>query len=110
MDLRVYYQKIRDWEKKIGAEFTVVKSRETADGGKAGTLTEVPQHIAAKLLVDGVADLAQPEELEKFRAEQMKAVREAAERAATVAAMQLTVVPKQELDALRAAKKSREKE
>jgi hypothetical protein len=110
MDLRVYYQKIRDWENKIGAEFTVVKSRETADGGKMGTLTEVPKHIAAKLLVDGVADLAQPEELEKFRAEQAQAVREAAERAATVAAMQLTVVPKQELDALRAAKQSRGKE
>jgi len=110
MDLRMYYQKIRDWEARIGTEFTVVKSRETADGGKTGTLTEVPKHIAAKLIVDGAADLAPTDELDKFRSEQAKAAREAAERAAALAAMQLTIVPKQELDALRAAKQIRGKE
>ena len=43
MDLKVYYQKIREWETKIVEEFPVVISKETGDGGKAGTLTEVPK-------------------------------------------------------------------
>ena len=50
MDLRVYYQKIRDIESKIAHEFPVVKSLETSDGGKPGILTEVPRRIAAKLV------------------------------------------------------------
>ena len=56
MDLRIYYQKIREIESKIETEFPVVKSRETADGGKGGTLTEVSRNTAAKLIVDGVAE------------------------------------------------------
>jgi hypothetical protein len=102
MDLRVYYQKIRDWDSKIADEFPVVKSKETTDGGKDGTLTEVSKHIAAKLIVDGMADLAEDADLEKFRADMAEAKRAADAKVAAATAMQLAVVPKQELDELRA--------
>ena len=102
MDLRVYYQKIRDWEAKIDEEFPVVKSKETADGGKTGTFTEVPRQIAAKLIVDGMAELADSEDLAKFRADQAEAKRIADQLAAAARAMQLTVIPRLELEHLRA--------
>ena len=57
MDLRIYYQKLRDMEAKIPEEFPTVVSRETPDGGKAGTKTQVPRRMAAKLIVEGLADL-----------------------------------------------------
>src|SRR5437879_4902992 len=102
MDLTKYYKKIREVEASIAAEFPVVKSKETADGGKKGILTEVPRYIAAKLVVDGIAEVAEGPDLEQFRADQEEAKRVADQLAAAAAAMQLTVIPKLELDALRA--------
>ncbi len=40
MNLRMYYDKIREWEARIGEEFMVLASLETPDGGKAGVKTE----------------------------------------------------------------------
>jgi len=62
MDLRIYYQKVRDVEAKIAEEFPTVVSRETPDGGKAGVQTQVPRRIAAKMIVEGLADLAKTKE------------------------------------------------
>jgi hypothetical protein len=101
MDLKIYYQKIRECETKILEDFPVVVSKETGDGGKAGTLTEVPKALAAKLIVDGIAALATDEELQTFRSMIAAAKADADRRAAAVAAMQLTLVPKQELEHLR---------
>jgi hypothetical protein len=102
MDLRIYYQKIREVESKIEAEFPVVKSRETADGGKGGTLTEVSRNTAAKLIVDGVAELASGDEMEQFR-EQVEAAKKTVDsHLAAVAAQRLTLIPQQEIDYLRA--------
>ena len=67
MDLRIYYQKIRDAQAKITDPCPVIVSRETPDGGKEGTLTEVPVGIAAKMVVDGAARLATTEETRTFR-------------------------------------------
>ena len=85
MDLRAYYQKIRDIESKMADEFAVVVSLETADGGKAGAFTEVSRAIAAKMLVDGIALLAEAEEAAKFRAQRAEAAREAEQKAAALA-------------------------
>ncbi len=41
MDLKIYYQKIRERKREIDEPFPVVMSRETQDGGKAGVSTEV---------------------------------------------------------------------
>ncbi len=102
MDLKHYYQKIRDLEVKITDAFAVVVSLETPDGGKAGTMTEVPPRVAAKMVVDGAARLATLEEAKRLREQQAEAQR-AAEQAAAASKVQLTVLPTAELNRLRAA-------
>ena len=69
MDLLAYYEKIRKIEAVIDAVFAVVTSRATPDGGQAGVKTEVPRGMAARLIADGKADLANPEETAQFRAD-----------------------------------------
>jgi hypothetical protein len=92
MDLRLYYQKIRDTQAEIGQAFPVVVSHETPDGGKAGTLTEVPAVVAAKMLVDGIARLARQEEAEEFRLARV-AAKQAVEAAMEASKVQLSVLP-----------------
>jgi len=69
MDLRAYYEKIGKIEALIDTVFAVVISRAMPDGGRGGVKTELPRGIAARLIADGKADLASPEEAEQFRAE-----------------------------------------
>jgi len=69
MDLRAYYEKIGKIEALIDTVFAVVISRAMPDGGRAGVKTELPRGIAARLIADGKADLASPEDTEQFRAE-----------------------------------------
>src|SRR5690349_447728 len=107
MDLKIYYQKIREVEQKIAEEFPLIVSRETADGGKEGTTTEVPRKMAAKLIVDGLSRLASAEEATHFR----KGVAEAkrlADKIAAMAQVQLTVLSPAELERLKAAAESYE--
>jgi hypothetical protein len=92
MDLRIYYQKIREVEAKIDDVFPVVISLATADGGKAGVCSEVPRRLAAKLVVEGLAKLASSEEAEAFRKENAEAARRAEENAAAQK-VQVVVVP-----------------
>jgi hypothetical protein len=69
MDLLAYYEKIRKIEAVIGTVFAVVTSHATPDGGRAGVKTELPRAVAARLIADGKADLANPEEAAQFRAD-----------------------------------------
>jgi len=103
MDLRLYYQKIRDAEAKIADEFPVVLSRETGDGGKAGTLTEVPRRIAAKMVVEGVAQVASLVQKEAFLTAQAEAKR-VLDQLAAAAQVHLTVLSSSELDRLKNAR------
>ena len=82
MDLKSYFQKIRDIESKIDAAFPVVVSLATADGGVAGVLTEVTSAIAAKMIVEGLAKLATLDESKAFQAAKADAKRIADEAAA----------------------------
>jgi hypothetical protein len=100
MDLRAYYQKIRDVAKNMPEEYVIVVSNETPDGGKAGVRSEVQRDRAARLVVDGKARLATPEEAEQFRTELAEA-RSRAEQAAAAAKMQVTVISEHELRALK---------
>jgi hypothetical protein len=106
MNLRNYFEKIRELEQKIAGDHAVVVSHETPDGGKAGARTEVPRRLAAKMVVDGVAHLAEPDEAETFRKAQAQAAADARERAAA-ANIQLTVVPAADLEAVRRAAKAK---
>jgi hypothetical protein len=100
MDLKLYYQKLRDKESEITEAFPIVVSNETADGGKLGVLTEVTPAIAAKMLVEGVARLATPKEEMAFRTVQAEAKR-AADQAAAASKVQFTVVSTTELNKLK---------
>jgi len=105
MDLQLYYQKIRETEAGITDEYPLMVSVETTDGGKAGTKTETPRRLAAKLIVEGQARQATQEESEAFR----KAIAEgklAADTATAAARLQLTVLPAAELDRLRSEARS----
>ena len=102
MDVKRYYQKIRQIESTIAEAFAVVVSLETPDGGKAGKFTEVLPRVAAKMVVDGIANLATAEEAQRLR-EAMAEAQRAAEQAATASRVQLTVLPTSELNRLREA-------
>jgi hypothetical protein len=106
MDLRIYYQKIREVEGKIAGDCAVVMSLQTADGGKGGTMTEVPRRLAAKLVVEGQARLASREESESFRASQAEAKRRA-DQIAAAARVQVAVLSSAEFEKLRGAGKPR---
>jgi hypothetical protein len=100
MDLRAYYQKVRDLEQSFKGTFPVVVSQETADGGTAGVKTEVPIHIAARMIVDGRAVLANENEAKEFL-EQKMAAKKAADQLQASTRMQVTVMSESDLQVLK---------
>jgi hypothetical protein len=101
MDLRLFYQKVREMETTIAEEFPVIVSKETGDGGKDGAMTEVPRRLAAKMVVEGQARLATPKELVAYQ-EGLAEARRQAEQAAAAARLQISVLSTRELEQLRA--------
>jgi hypothetical protein len=91
MDIRVYFQKVREAEKAIQDAYVVVVSLETPEGGKPGTMTEVSRASAAQLIVDSKGRLASAEERKSFYKEADEA-RAAAEESAMAGKIQLTVI------------------
>ncbi|MGO9094405.1 MAG: hypothetical protein ACLQGV_04215 [Bryobacteraceae bacterium] len=106
MDLKVYYQKIRQIEASLAEAFVVVASLDTPDGGRAGVLTEAARRVAAKMIVEGRARLASAEETAEHRERAAEAKR-AAEQIAAAGRMQITVVSEADLRALRGATRSK---
>jgi len=92
MDLRLYYQKIRDTQAKIADPFPVVESCETPDGGIAGRLTEVTPAVAARLIVEGAARLVKEADAAALREERAKA-KQAADEAQAAAKVPMTFLP-----------------
>jgi hypothetical protein len=91
MDLKTYYQKIRDTEATIPTTHAVVASLQTDDGGKTGVLVEVSKHLAAKMLVEGSAQLATASQVTAFQQEKAEALK-AAEDAAAASKVEVTMV------------------
>jgi hypothetical protein len=80
MNLREYYNNIREIARTIESEFAVVVSNKTDDGGRAGILTEVTRDAAARLIADDKATLASPAQAQEYYAElRAKHVRQIAE-------------------------------
>jgi hypothetical protein len=104
MDLRIYFQKIREIEEGISEADVVVVSVETDDGGKAGVHTEVPRRVAARMIVEKRAKLATAKEAKEYREQQAEAKR-AADDAVALSKVQLSVVPTADLNRLKAAAK-----
>jgi hypothetical protein len=91
MDIRVYFQKIRQVEAGIGEPFVVVVSLETAEGGKAGCMTEVSRSAAARLVVDSKVRLATDDEHVSYYKSAREAL-QAAEEERLAGKIHLTVV------------------
>jgi molybdenum-dependent DNA-binding transcriptional regulator ModE len=99
MDLNVYYKNMREEEEKIDEPYPVVVSHETGDGGRKGQATEVTKRLAAKMIVEGLARLANEEERSAFRALQAKAV-EFGKKVAAAENYQLRLMALSELEKL----------
>lgn len=91
MDLKAYYRKLRDAEAGIAEKYTVIVSRATEDGGREGVLTEVPRAVAARLIVQGAAELASPAQAAAFR-ERMRVCYEEEEARRAAARIQVSVI------------------
>ena len=105
MDLRVYYQKIRDYEAAIPDAYAVVVSLPTGDGGKEGVISEVTRRVAAKMLAEGSALLATAAQVKTYQ-EQNAIAAKAAQEAAAAGRVEVTVVTSDDLRKLRSGSKS----
>ncbi len=100
MDLKAFFQKIRTIAATIPGEETVIASLETSDGGRAGQLIEVAREVAAKLIAQGKARLATPDEAAQLKAAAVAALKAAAD-AGEKELVQLNVLPQADLDLIR---------
>lgn len=101
MDLKVYYRKIREAMESIPGEYTVLVSRETPDGGKAGVMSEASKATAARMLVEGRARLATTEETAEYRRLDADA-RKKVEQQTASSRLQVAVLTEKDLAALKA--------
>jgi len=102
MDLQIYYKKIREAEDSLKDPAVLLVSLETPDGGKAGVRTETPRRIAAKMIVEGAARLATPQEAREFQEEKAESKRQA-DQLAAASRMQFMVISPGELRKLKGA-------
>jgi hypothetical protein len=106
MNLKQYFQKIRDTEAEITEAFPIVVSKETEDGGRAGRYAEVTRVVAAKMIAEGRARLAMEAEATSYRDAQAEAKR-LADQAAEAAKVHFTVVTTSDMVKLAGGKKDR---
>jgi predicted alpha/beta hydrolase family esterase len=100
MDLRVYYQKVRQTVDGMPDKDVVIVSHATGDGGKAGVYTEVPKAVAAAMIVDGTAEAASTEDAAAFRQAQVVA-KQRADQEMAATRVPLSLVTTAELTRLR---------
>jgi hypothetical protein len=77
MDVKQYFRKLREIESTLEQDYPVIVSIDTADGGKAGFVSEVSRHNAAQLIAEGRAVLATDDQAATFRKAQGDAIRAA---------------------------------
>ncbi|MEJ7606972.1 MAG: hypothetical protein WKF37_12080 [Bryobacteraceae bacterium] len=105
MDIRMYFQKVRELERSLQDPFVVVVSLDTSDGGKAGVTTEVSRFRACQLVVEGKARLATKEETDTHTEEGWQA-RTAAEQALAATKVQFVTLSDHEAKMFRKLKSS----
>jgi hypothetical protein len=104
MDLKVYYQRLRQTEASLTEPSVVLVSLATPDGGRAGVVTEAPREIAAKMIVDGVARLGTAAEAADYR-EKCQQAAQAAEKSAMANRIQVTLLSEPDFKKLSAGSK-----
>lgn len=105
MDVKQYFRRLRETEASISETYPLVMSLETEDGGKAGLITEVHKHAAAKMIVEGRAVLANEEERTRYREQQASAQR-ASEKEQLARRVQVAILSDADLHQQLATKKS----
>ena len=106
MDLRDFFKRIREIEATIENAYTLVVSHDTTDGGKGGVATETPRNIAARLIAEGRARMATPEEIVVHQ-EAIRLAVEEADKAALADRVQVALVSDADLEGLKKKTKSR---
>ena len=109
MDLRVYFQKVKQIEENIEGAYAVIVSHETSDGGLPGMFTEVHKASAAKLVVEGKARMATIDETNAFQQAKVLA-KDESDQAAQAGRVQLNLVSDSEMKAIKSALKGSKKE
>lgn len=104
MDVKAFYQKVRQVAETIAEAYAVVISFPTPDGGREGIASEVARTLAALMVVEGKARLATAEEASEFRSQGAEA-KAAAEQLAAASKVQFTVLSDAEFRALKSGKK-----
>jgi len=105
VDLKQYFRKMREIENTIAEPFVLIASLETPDGGKAGMLTEVTRFVAAKMIIEGRAVLANEGQKEAFAAQQ-EALRKAAAKAELAKRVQVAILADSDMGSSTPAKKN----
>ena len=101
----MYYQKIRETAQKL-ADFPVLSSLESPDGGRPGVLSETTRAIAAKLIVEGKSRVTTDEEAQEFRVQKAEAQR-VAEQMDASRRVQVTMISESDLRALKSGRSSK---
>jgi len=109
MDLKGYYRKIREAESSLGEEFPILRSLATEEGGKAGRLVEVSRAVAARMLVDEIAELASTDEAAEFRSG-IERAREKEQERRRAEQIQFTILAERDIDVLRKATRNARKD
>ena len=102
MDLRLFYQKVRQLEKEIPGTHVIVVSNETPDGGRSGQVSEVRKGVAAQMIVEGKARLATAEESAQYKTGVERGV-EAVRRAELLGKASVRLLSDGDIEALRGA-------
>lgn len=77
-----YWEEVAEMAASIPDEYVLVVSRQTRNGGKAGTIAEVDRFTAGKLIVDATHTLASEEQATAYRDTQRQRIEESKREAA----------------------------
>lgn len=67
MDLKEYYREVAKIETSIKTPFAVIVSLPTANGGREGLVSEVARTVAARMVADKQARLADAKEIKAYQ-------------------------------------------
>jgi hypothetical protein len=105
MDVKQYFRRLREIEESLVDKYPVVISLETPDGGKAGIIAETSRNVAAKMIVEGRAVLANAEQKTAYY-EHHEAIKRAAEKAELAKRVQVAIIADPEFQVQATGKKS----
>ena len=98
MEVKTFYRKLREIEATLPDEVILI-SKETPEGGRAGRFTEAPRAVAARLIVEGVAERASDADAEQY-GEQVRQAHSDETRRRAAASIQVNVITEEQARAL----------